>query len=47
MPNDSIKDVPAEDVGEQVQQLVDSEEVTEIKCIPQSNGKWTISAISN
>jgi hypothetical protein len=46
MPTDQIKDVPAGDVGNQVQQLVDSDGVTEIKCTLQTNGQWTISAVS-
>lgn len=44
MANDQIKDVPAEEVGNQVQELVDSDGVTSVTCTQQPDGKWTIAA---
>ncbi len=38
-----VKDIPADKVGENVQQLVDSG-ASKITCTKQSDGNWTIAA---
>lgn len=45
MPEGSeLKDVPAESVGTKVQQVVRTPGVTQVECIKQSDGNWTIRA---
>lgn len=46
MGTDQLTNVPADNVGNQVQQLVYSDGVTVIKCELQNDGKWTITAVS-
>ena len=46
MAKDQMSDIQENKVGSQVQQLVYSEGVSSINCERQTDGKWTITVVS-